>query len=328
MPIINNMKIILILFFASSCTTSLMAQNDLSKLFNDSINKKEHLPVIATFKSPHIINSQYNEAIHKHNLLFVVIHRFGDMAGTNGGVKNFYGLDNSSDILIAFDYGISDKLSIGIGRAKGAPNGTNTDQTQLFYLNLKYRLLHQTVDNYIPVSITLFGNGLVSGMSKLNLVTSDADFRKFSDRMSYTAQAIIARKFSDNLSLALLPTYVRRNYVPFMDMNNLFALGIGGRMKVSPRMAIIADYFLSFRSQNSKNYFSQQKQFQFYNPLALGIEIETGGHVFNISFTNSTAILENQFIPSTSTSWTKGEFRWGFSISRTFSLLNKKAIIN
>lgn len=318
------MKVILSLFLICTCARSIMAQDDLSKLFNDSTDKKEHFPVIATFKSPQIINGQSNETTHQHDLLFVVAHRFGDIAGTNGGIKNFYGLDNSSDILIAFDYGITDKLGVGIGRAKGAPNGTSTHQKQLFYLNAKYRLLQQTVDNFIPVSLTLFGNGAASGMKKLNLATSDADFQNFDDRLSYTAQLIITRKFSDALSLALLPTYIRRNYVPFMDMNNLFALGIGGRMKINSRMDIIADYFLSFRSRNSKNYFLQQKEFRFYNPLGVGLEIETGGHVFNMIFTNSTALLENQFIPGTSTTWTKGEYRWGFSISRTFSLKGRE----
>jgi len=176
----------------------------------------------------------------------------------------------------------------------------------------------------MPISVTLFGNGILSGMDKLPDVTTDADFQKYSDRMSYDAQVIITRKFSDNFSLALLPTFVRRNYVSFMDMNNMFALGIGGRMKITHRMAVIADYFLSFRSQESKNYFLQQKNgFKFYNPLGLGLEMETGGHVFNFIFTNSTAILENQFIPSTISSWFKGGFRWGFSISRTFTLSKK-----
>jgi hypothetical protein len=296
----------------------MMAQEDLSKLFDDA--EKDRLPVIATFKSPRIINGQSNETIHKHELLFTVMHRFGDIAGDNGGIKTFFGLDNSTDILIGFDYGLSDQWSVGLGRAKGAPNGTSTQQRQLFYVNTKYKLLQQTMDNQVPVSVTLFGNTVASTMEKLEQEASDANFQQFGDRMSYVAQAVIARKFSDNLSLALLPTYVRRNYVPFQDMNNLFALGIGGRMKVSNWMALVVDYFLSFRSEESKDYFLQQKDFKFYNPLGVGLEIETGGHVFNLSFTNSTAILENQFIPGTSSNWGDGEFRWGFSITRTFSL--------
>jgi hypothetical protein len=305
------------------CSLSVKAQDDLSKLFDDLAPKKEKTPVSATFKSPQIVNGQSNETMHKHDLLFVVMHRFGDIAGRYGGMQTFYGLDNSTDILIGFDYGLSDRWSLGLGRTKGAPNGTNTNQTQLFYMNTKYRLIRQSTDNRVPVSLTIYGNGVISGMSRLNITTSDADFQKYSDRMSYVAQAIISRKFSDNFSLAILPTYVRRNYVSFMDMNNMFALGVGGRMKITHRMAVIADYFISFRSQESKNYFLQQKGFKFYNPLGLGLEMETGGHVFNFIFTNSTAILENQFIPSTSSSWLKGGFRWGFSISRTFTLSKK-----
>jgi hypothetical protein len=317
------MKTITVILLVFVCSLSLKGQDDLSKLFEGVAPKNENLPVTATFKSPQIINGQSNETMHKHDLLFVVMHRFGDVAGRYGGMQTFYGLDNSSDILIGFDYGISDRWSFGFGRSKGAPNGTNTSQKQLFYMKTKYRLIRQTTDNRMPFSITLFGNSVASGMDKQNLATSDADFQKFYDRMSYVAQAILARKFSDNFSLALSPTYVRRNYVSFMDMNNMFGLGLGGRMKVSHHMAVIADYFLSFRSQESKNYFLQQKEFWFYNPLGVGLEMETGGHVFNFIFTNSTAILENQFIPSTSSSWTKGGFRWGFSISRTFTLSKK-----
>jgi len=312
-----------ILFFFV-CSLSVKAQDDLSNLMDKLQPKKVKSPVTATFKSLQIINAQSNETMHKNDLRFVVLHRFGDIAGTFGGMKpNFYGLDNSTDILIGFDYGLSDRWSLGLGRTKGA-TGRNTSQKQLFYLNTKYRLIRQSTNNNMPISVTLFGNGILSGMDKLPDVTTDADFQKYSDRMSYDVQAIITRKFSDNLSLAILPTYVRRNYVSFMDMNNMFALGIGGRMKITHRMAVIADYFLSFRSQESKNYFLQQKNgFKFYNPLGLGLEMETGGHVFNFIFTNSTAILENQFIPSTISSWFKGGFRWGFSISRTFTLSKK-----
>ena len=316
----NTMRAFTVLLFVFVCSLSLKAQDDLSKLFDNVTPKNEKHQVISTFKSPQIVNGQSNETMHKHDLLFVVMHRFGDIAGSYGGMQTFYGLDNSSDILIGFDYGISDRWSLGFGRTKGAPNGTNTSQKQMFYVKTKYRLIKQTTDNRLPFSVTLFGNSVASGMDRQSLVTSDADFQKFSDRMSFVTQAIITRKFSDNFSLALTPTYVLRNYVSFMDMNNIYSLGIGGRLKVSHRMAIIADYFLTFRSEESKNYFLQQKGFRFYNPLGVGLEMETGGHVFNFIFTNSTAILENQFIPSTSSSWTKGGFRWGFSISRTFTL--------
>ncbi|HKJ43368.1 MAG TPA: DUF5777 family beta-barrel protein [Sunxiuqinia sp.] len=318
----NVFRIVSFLIFCNS-TLALYAQEDLSKLFDDMDVQANRGPVIATFKSPRLVNAQTIETPHKHDLLFLVIHRFGDIAGNFGGFQTFYGLDNSTDILIGFDYGITDRWSIGTGRTKGAPNGTSTSQKQLIYVNSKYRMIQQTGDDRTPVSVSLFGNTVVSAMNKLGQVTSDANFSSFSNRLSFIAQAIIARKFSDNLSLELLPTFIRRNYVTYMDQNNLLALGVGGRMKVSPRMAIIADYYYSFRKQASKDYFLQQKNFKFYNSLSLGLEIETGGHVFNVCFTNATATLENQYIPSTSTSWGKGEFRWGFSISRAFSLGKK-----
>ena len=315
------MKTILILSFLFICISSLKAQEDLDQQLDELVPKNEKIPVTATFKSPQIINGQSNETVHKHDLLFVVMHRFNDIAGQFGGIKTFYGLDNATDFLIGFDYGITDRLSFGFGRTKGSPNVSNS-QTQLFYIKPKYRLIRQSTDNHMPVSVTLFGNAVVSGMERqVRDTLSDANFQKFTDRMSFVAQAIITRKFSDNLSLALVPTYVRSNYVRFMDMNDLFALGMGGRLKISHRMALIADYFLSFRSKESKNYyFLHQNGFKFYNPLGIGLELETGGHVFNFIFTNSTAILENQFIPSTSSTWTNGGFRWGFSISRTFTL--------
>lgn len=314
------MKPIFLLLLTCIYSVPLVAQDDLSTLFANSEAEESHLPVIATFKSPWIINGQSNETIYKNDLLFVVKHRFGDLAGGNGGLKTFFGLDNSTDILIGFDYGLSNEWSVGLGRAKGAPNGISTHQRQLFYVNTKYRVMRQTVDDHVPVSVSLFGNAVVSTMEEVDLATSDASFQKFGDRMSYVAQVIITRKFSDKLSLALSPTYVRRNYVSFQDMNDLFALGIGSRVKFSRRMALVVDYVVSFRSQESKDYFLDQHEFEFHNPLGIGLEIETGGHVFNLSFTNSTAILENQFIPATSSSWTDGEFRWGFSITRTFTL--------
>ncbi|MGQ8337763.1 DUF5777 family beta-barrel protein [Sunxiuqinia sp. A32] len=296
------------------------SQSDLSQLFNDSTFNRNKLPVINTFKSPRLINVRTNETVGKNDLVFLVMHRFGDFAGDNGGTKTFFGLDNSTDILIGFEYGISDQLTIGTGRTKGSPNGVNTFQKELFYLDGKLRIIDQTTDNSTPISLTFYGNSILSATEKSILTTSDAGFQKFGDRMNYTAQLIISKKFSNNLSLVLLPTYIRRNYVTYMDANNLFALGVGGRLKLSKRMAIIVDYFHNFRNNESIDYFKIQQAFNFYNPLGIGVEIETGGHIFNLNFTNATAILENQFIPSTSSNWWDGGFRWGFSITRTFSL--------
>ncbi len=318
------MKLILIVFLTGFIHLSLVAQTDLGQLFSEPAEAGRE-PVTAIFKSPWLINSQSIETVHKHDLMFTVMHRFGDLAGRNGGTETFFGLDNSTDILIGFTYGLTDRFNVGLGRAKGAPNGVNTDHSQLFYVNTKYRLLQQTTDGHTPFSLAFFGNSAISAMKKRPVVTSDAAFDGAGDRLSFVAQLIIARKFSENLSVAISPTYIRRNYVSYMDVNNLFALGIGGRLKVSKRMAVVVDYAISFRKEDSKDYFRAGKDFRFYNPLGVGLEIETGGHIFNMSFTNTTATLENQFMPSTSSSWTKGQFRWGFTITRTFSLAGNES---
>lgn len=316
------MKSIMILFLSSLSFYNLYAQNDLSNLFADSL-KENSLPVIATFKSGRLINAQTNETLHQHDLLFEIGHRFGDIGGSLGGSKTFYGLDMISDDLIGFEYGITNRLTAGVGRDKGATNNINVNQTQLWYGILKYRLLQQTIDNNMPISITLFGRGIISSMASLP-TNNDAHFNTFKSRLSGVAQVIIARKFGNNLSLELLPTYVRREDIVRPDKQNLFAIGIGGRLKFTEHMAIETDYFLPFRSQQTRNYFNTQYNTIFYNPMSVGLAIETGGHVFHIDFTNATTMLESQFIPGTVSNWRKGQFRWGFNFSRTFTI-GKKA---
>jgi hypothetical protein len=307
------MKHIYLLLLGSCLSLSAFAQDDLSKMFeNDS--SKTHEPVIATYKSTRIIQGHSPETLKKRELDFRVAHHFGDLGGEFGGIKTFYGMDNSTDVRIAFEYGITDRLMVGVGRTKGSGS-----QTQMYEGLAKYRLLVQTTDNHIPVSISLFGNAVASAMTSSTIKSDASYFDKFSDRVSYTGQMILARKFNRNLSLTLLPTLVHRNRVAYMDMNDIFALGAGGRFKFSKRLGLLVEYFYPFRSQESKDYFASKGK-TFYNPLAVGLEIETGGHVFHVNFTNSTAILENQFIPETTTTWQQGQFRWGFNISRRFSL--------
>lgn len=294
---------------------AVMAQDSLGELFGkDSVRRD---PVIATFKSTRIINGQSNETLAKGDLDFRVAHRFGDMGGSGGGSSTFFGLDNSTDIRIAFEYGITDRLTAGISRAKGSGNFT-----QMYEVLGKYKLLRQTMDNRVPVGVTVFANAVASGM-KSSVEKSDVNyFDSFSSRMSYTAQTIISRKFGELISLAVLPTFVHRNRVGYKDMNNMFAMGVGGRLRFSKRVALVVDYFVPFRDEESKDYYASRGT-EFYNSLGVGVEIETGGHVFHLNFTNSTAILENQFIPETVTTWTQGQFRWGFNISRRFSLGRK-----
>ena len=146
--------------------------------------------------------------------------------------------------------------------------------------------------------------------------TSVTSFPKFAHRVSYVVQPIIARKFSKGFSLQMMPTYVYRNFVPFNDENGIFAMGAGGRLKITKRTAIIAEYYYVFSNYRKDLLVDDKKVY--FNPIAIGFEIETGGHVFHMNFTNSRGILENQFLPYTKSSWAAGEFRFGFNISRVF----------
>jgi hypothetical protein len=294
-------------------TGTAFAQQDLEKALQE--RPANHEKVIATFKSTKLINLHTNETIHKNELDFKVDHRFGDIAGDNGGIRQFFGLDNSTDVRIGFDYGLSDRLTAGLARAKGA-----TTVQQLYELSLKYKLVEQTIDDHRPFSVTFFASNTIAAV-KANRQdpTSAISYTNFSDRMNYVSQIIFARKFNPSLSVVLIPSYVHRNYTAFRDQNDLLAIGAGGRLKVSKWMSVVVDYALNFRNKDDKKYLEQVNLAKFYNPLGVGLEMETGGHVFHLNFTNATALEEMQFIPATTSTWTKGQYRWGFSISRRFS---------
>jgi len=268
------------------------------------------------FSAPKLINANTVEMILPGILEFKVTHNFGDVAGDNGGIKNFFGLDNAADIRIGFQYGLSKKLNLSAARAKGA------SLQQLYELGLKYRLMQQANDSKHPLSISFFGNVVVCAMEADTVGNKENSFESFSDRLSQTLQVMIGRRFG-KISLQLNPTIVHRNYVVDDDENTIFALGGAIRLPVVGKFSIIADYFHSFRSQESIDSF-KTKGLRFYDALGVGVEFLTEGHVFYLNFTNATEILENRFIPRTVTSWGKGQYRWGFTISRDFDLLWKK----
>lgn len=289
------------------------AQEELEKELAAPAAGKEK--VSATFKSTKLINGHTNETLYKNELDFKVDHRFGDIAGSNGGIRKFFGLDNSTDVRIGFEYGLTDNLTIGLARAKGA-----TAVQQLYEGSLKYRLLQQTTDDRIPFAVTLFGSNTIAAVTaNKDDPSSPIAYDGFKDRQNWVAQIILARKFSSNLSFTLTPSYVHRNFTAFRDQNDMFAVGVGGRFKFTRRMALVVDYFLPFRDKSDKAYLEQVTATKFYNPLGVGLEMETGGHVFHLNFTNATGIQEMQYIPQTTSSWLKGQYRWGFSISRRFS---------
>lgn len=274
------------------------------------------------FSSPKLINANTVEMIPKGILEFKVTHNFGDIAGDGGGIKKFFGLDDAADVRIGFQYGLSKRINLIAARAKG-----NTLH-ELYELGIKYRLMQQANDSKHPFSITLFANNVVSATERNSLTDGQANFDDFSDRLSQTVQLLVARKFG-KISLQVSPTLVHTNYVIPHDDKTMFALGGGLRLPVKGRFSLLVDYFHPFRSQNSIDFFKDTTAsggggIHFYDALGVGIELLTEGHVFHLNFTNATDILENRFIPRTTNSWGKGQYRWGFTISRDFDMLYKK----
>jgi hypothetical protein len=252
----------------------------------------------ATFKSTRIINGHSIEKMPPGQLDFRISHRFGRI---NSGAYEFFGLDQAN-MHFGLEYGIFDWLMVGIGR------GTYEKTFDGF---AKFTLLRQSSGaRVMPFSVSL-----LSSIALRSLKWDDQSRTNyFSSRLSYVEQVLIARKISQGLSLQLTPTFVHRNLVATeLDPNDLYSIGAGGRIKLTKRISFNAEYYYLV---NPKKYMSQQV----YNPLSIGFDIETGGHVFQLMFTNSLAMTEKGFIGETTGSWNKGDIHFGFNISRVFLL--------
>jgi len=310
---LKKIKKVLFFFLFSAIASMAFAQDLMSDLLKEESGKNEKTPVIATFKTTKLINAQTNEQVKAGELDFRIAHRFDDMAGNAGGVQTLFGFDNVVDIRIGMDYGITDKWCIGVARSKGA-----YFHKQIIDFSSKYKILTQHKNGGSPLSLSAYVDVGITTMKSSEDIYSVTYFKDtFQHRMNYVGQLIIARKISPSISIELLPTYIHRNYVQFNDKNDLFALGIGGRVKFTKRMGIIVDYYHVFDSMRvAKN--------GYYPPIGVGLEIETGGHVFHILFSNNKGMIESQYLTENKANWMKGEFRLGFDISRIFNLVNKK----
>lgn len=285
-------------------------------LFTASVSLPAQDLVFQTFKDTRVINSHSVETLPKRKLDIRIGHRFGDLAGDRGGTQTFFGLENASDVLIGGEYGFTDRLTAGIYRAKGAgslASGT-PGLRQLLNLIGKYRILHQKEDGSMPISLTVLG---VATMSTAKRIETNPDiinnFPEFSHRLAYAGQLLIAHKFSDGFSLQIIPSYVHRNLVAFEDDNGIFSMGFASRIQISKVFGLIVDGTFPFSEMRTAAN-------GFHPAIGVGLEFETGGHVFQINFTNATAIMETDYIPYTTSDWLEGEFRLGFTVSRTFNL--------
>ena len=303
------------LFAALLLSVKTFAQDDLLSLVADS-SKPGNEKVIATFKTTKIISAQSIETVKAKTLDFRITHRFGN-AGTesNGGAHTLWGWDNSNDIRFSFDYGITDRIAVGVARNK---------MNELLDGSVKWRFLEQTKNNKMPLSVVLYSNMGITPQKEDQFYLGTINVaKKFAHRISYTDQLVIARKFNSWFSFEAVTSYTHRNFVKnyinpdnnAVDENDIFSVGAGGRIKLTKRFSIMADYFYIISDYRAKN-----SSTPYYNPLSIGCEIETGGHVFHINFSNASGINENNFIPNTTDTWTKGGYKFGFNISRVFNL--------
>jgi len=264
--------------------------------------------VFQTFKDTRVINVHSTEILKAGRLDFRVGHRFGDMAGDAGGWANFYGLENASDVKIGFEYGISDKMMIGINRTKGS-----SDLRQNLNALVKFKLMHQDVGTGTPFSLAVLGISSYSTMPS-GAPGTLSEFQKGVHRASYHGSFIVSKKVSYRFSLQLSGAWTYRNLVQQSDRNDLVSIGAAARFQMTKSLGLLVDTnFPVSDFRTSEN--------GFYNPIGFGLEWDTGGgHIFQLNLTNSTGISETDFIPYTRSSWGDGEFRLGFTISRQFTL--------
>lgn len=231
---------------------------------------------------------------------FRILHRFGQL---DQGYKNFFGLDQAS-MRMSVDFGLLHNLMVGVGRS------TFKKELDAF---IKYAPIRQSTGPWSsPVTVAF-----VSGITMDGLPWADPSRQNyFTSRLAYYNQIIIGRKFSEGFTLQLSPTMVHKNLVQqATDENDIYGLGIGGRLKLSKRIAFTWDY---------THVLVGMPESGFYNPLSVGLDIETGGHVFQLHFSNATGMNERAFITETTGQWGKGEIRFGFNLSRVFQLKKPK----
>jgi hypothetical protein len=266
---------------------------DLLSLLEEDTPKKEF--VTNAFKSTRIINSHSTEQLHRGVLDVRILHRFGPV---NSGVNNLFGLDQAN-IRLGLDYGVTDRIMIGIGRSN-----VNKELDGF----IKYRMLWQsTGKGGVPFSMTL-----VAGSTLNSTPFDETRVNFFTSRLAYYGQLLIARKFSENFTLQLTPGVVHINLVTnASDANDIYSVGFGGRYKFSKRLAINWDYHYVLPGMLPAGY---------YNYAGLGFDIETGGHVFQLHATNSVGMNERAFIARNSGNISKFDIRFGFNISRVFTV--------
>lgn len=286
-------------------TTGLMAQpeEDLLGLLGDSA-KTEVEYVNGTFKGTRLINLHTVEITDERNLDFRISHRFGSL---NSGFNNFYGLDGGASIKLSLDYSFDGRFQFGIAR---------NSYEKLYEGLIKYKVLQQTEDGKMPITLTVLGVANVNGQEDKGIVVGSTTFYKykpFANRMSYTSQVMIARKFNEKLSVQISPTYIHYNLVETIaQRNDNFNVAALARYMLSNRTGVTFEYGYSVMKFQDGNTYK--------NHAGIGFDIETGGHVFQVFLVNSFGMNEAQFLQQNTNKWSNASIRLGFNISRVFLL--------
>jgi len=279
-------------------TVFLNAQDDDFDLLGDE--EKQVYPVDYAFKTTKVVNLQSLEITDFGVLDFKMMHRFGSI---NNGPVEAFGLDQAT-VRFGLEYGIVDNLMISMGRSNVLGN-KNLDAF------LKYRILQQNTDNSIPVTLIALGGAQY-------LLGSAHDSKTQLDRSSFFGQLIIGRKFTEDLSVEIAPTWLTnaRNPIttgPWTYYEQQWALGIGMRQKITPRSSINLEYIPVLTNKGNV-----------YNSFSVGMDVETGGHVFQFQLTNSIGLNETQFISNTTEQWNNVGIRLGFNLSRVFTIVKPR----
>ncbi len=280
----------------------------------DTAHKKNVPP---TWNDERLISSPTTLTVAPGTMEVYFMHRLGSMGtSSNGGFHTLYGFDVASDVLFGFDFGITKRFMLGFCRSK--------DQ-ELIDVYGKYRLLDQKIGGS-PISIAVNADWGITPEDTTTLYngSSEAESRRsIADRFFYLGQIIIASRIDKHLSLEIVPTLSHRNHVLEIintnnntyDENDIPAIGVGGRYMFNKTLGIVADYYYIISSYRTNNPYNN-----YYNALSCGIELNTGGHVFEINLSNASGLVANNFIPNTTDTWLKGGFKLGFTISRGFNL--------
>jgi hypothetical protein len=299
-------RLLIISLFCLHQTERLQAQEtDLDKAMEEELKKLSDSavapPYIRAFRTTRTSNGHSVETLPKGILDVKVQHRFGYLSG---GWSNFFGLDDAT-IRIGGDFGITDRLMIGGGRA------TYEKQWDGF---LKYKILQQqTGARKMPVSLSVLFSTMLQTMPTPPDLHYEPDF---SDRFFYAGQVLLARKFGKGFTLQFMPTFVHYNIVPLeTDKNDIFSLGLATAIRITPRADIVVEYYYNLPSTKFEDT---------QNSLSVGVDLETGGHVFQIMFTNASGIAERPFITESTGNFFEGDIRIGFNVSRNFQLMKPK----